>query len=272
MERVASDRGSYVVADGQRLKQVFINLISNAIKYNRPGGSVRVYVDRLSADRVRICIEDTGKGIPAESLPKLFVPFERLDAAASSVEGTGLGLALSRNLLELMGGSIEVQSTFGAGTTFEIELERTEPVAVTADELDQVGVLESKTYSKDRRLLYIEDTVANVRLIEAILKRRPSVKLLPAMLGQLGIDLAREHKPDMLLLDLHLPDIGGEEVLATFKADPKLRDIPVVILSADATKVHYDELMELGAVAYLTKPIGVEDLLNVVDRYAGDDR
>lgn len=260
----------YVIADRQRLKQVVINLLSNAIKYNRVDGEVRVRAEALDDERLLVTFADTGRGIGEESLAKLFTPFERLDAAETGVEGTGLGLALSRALVEAMGGGIGVESTLGAGTTFRIELSRGEPAAVSALEDEEQELLVPRAYAGERRLLYVEDTLANIRLVEAILRSRPSVHLLPAMMGGLGLELAREHLPDLVLLDLHLPDIGGEKVLAQLRADERTRDIPVVMLSADATRRTPGPLLEAGANAYLTKPIAVRRLLEVVDQYMGD--
>jgi signal transduction histidine kinase/ActR/RegA family two-component response regulator len=257
---------SYVRADNQRLKQVLINLLSNAVKYNREGGSVEVSVETEGSDRVRIAVTDTGRGIAPESIEKLFIPFERLDAD-SDVQGTGLGLALSQRLVEAMGGTLTVTSTPGEGSTFTVELARGEPAAVADADTEEREVVGERTYDGERSLLYIEDTVANVRLVEEILSSRPSVRLLPAGMGSLGLELAAEHRPDLVLLDLHLPDIGGEEVLAQLRADERTKDIPVVILSADATDRTPGPLLEAGAQAYLTKPIGVRELLKVVDTY-----
>jgi signal transduction histidine kinase/ActR/RegA family two-component response regulator len=267
---VVSAGSGYVLADNQRLKQVLINLLANAIKYNRRGGEVRIAVEAQGPDRVRVRVEDTGEGIAEASLSRLFVPFERLDAAASGVEGTGLGLALSRTLVEAMGGQIGVASTPGVGSAFWVELARGEPAAVETRLEDEQRVLQERRYSAERSLLYVEDTVANVRLIEEILRSRPSVRLLPAMMGQLGLELAREHVPDLIVLDLHLPDLGGEKVLAQLQADEKTRGIPVVILSADATRRQLEPLLAAGARDYLTKPIGVRRFLEVVDRYLAD--
>jgi signal transduction histidine kinase len=261
-----SDGSGYVRADSQSLKQVLINLLSNAVKYNREGGEVRVSVYAVGSDRMRIAVADTGPGIARESLTKLFTPFERLNAG-SDVQGTGLGLALSRSLVEAMGGSIEVESTPGEGSTFTVELARGEPAAVAAADGDERELVAARRYDGERRLLYIENTVANVRLIQEILRSRPSIKLLPAGMGRLGLELAAEHRPDMILLDLQLPDIGGEEVLARLREDERTRKIPVVILSADATERSRAPLLQDGARAYLTKPIGVRDLLGVVDEY-----
>ena len=262
----APDR--YAVADRQQLKQVLINLISNAIKYNRVNGDVRVAVQSSNGDQLRVVVEDTGAGIDQAGLAKLFVPFERLGAASSGVDGTGLGLALSRELINAMGGSIGIASTPGVGTRARVELRAGETAAVAVEaEEEEEALLALRQYSGERSLLYVEDTVANVRLIEAILTRRPSVHLLPAMLGELGLDLARQHHPDLILLDLHLPDLGGETVLERLLGDPGTRDIPVVILSADATQDRRDALVAKGARAYLTKPIGVRRLLEVIDEY-----
>jgi CheY-like chemotaxis protein len=187
------------------------------------------------------------------------------------VEGTGLGLALSRTLIEAMGGRLGVDSTPGVGSSFWVELTRQEPAAIEADAAEaQHALLAERVYARPRRLLYIEDTVANLHLIEEILRSRPSVHLLPSMLGQLGLELAREHRPDLILLDQHLPDLGGETVLVALKADHRTREIPVVILSADATPHAPAPLLRAGADAYLTKPIRVTRLLAVIDQHLGD--
>jgi signal transduction histidine kinase/ActR/RegA family two-component response regulator len=260
---------SYVFADNQRLKQVVINLVANAIKYNRRGGEVRIRVESAGADRVTINVIDSGKGIEQASLEKLFVPFERLDAATSGIEGTGLGLAVSRSLIEAMGGTIGATSTPGVGSVFFVELDQGEPLAVEEPESEEDPVLAVRLYGGDRRLLYIEDTLANVQVLEGILERRPSVRLIPAMLGRLGLDLAHEHRPHLILLDLHLPDLPGERVLVELQADDATRDIPVVILSADATRDRA-QFVASGAHAYLTKPIDLRRLLEVLDRFLAD--
>jgi signal transduction histidine kinase len=263
--RIAAGCG-YARADNQRLKQVIINLLSNAVKYNREGGEVTVSVEPEGSDRIRIAVADTGSGIDQESLERLFTPFERLNAG-SDVQGTGLGLALSRSLVEAMGGTLTVSSAPGEGSTFTVELARGEPVAVAAADTREHELVGERSYDGERSLLYIEDTVANVRLVEEILSSRPSIRLLPAGMGSLGLELATEHRPDLVLLDLHLPDIDGDEILARLRADERTKDIPVVILSADATDRTPGPLLEAGAQAYLTKPIGVRELLEVVDTY-----
>jgi CheY-like chemotaxis protein len=263
--RIAPGTG-YLRADAQRLKQVVINLLSNAVKYNREGGEVRVSVETVESDRVQIAVTDTGPGIDPNSLDKLFTPFERLNAGAD-VQGTGLGLALSRSLAEAMGGTLTVTSAVGEGSTFTIELGRGEPAAVAAAETQEHELVSERPYVGERRLLYIEDTVANIRLVEEILASRPSIRVLPAGMGSLGVELATQHQPDLVLLDLHLPDLDGHEVLARLREDERTREIPVVILSADATDRTPGPLLDAGAQGYMTKPIGVRELLEVVDTY-----
>jgi PAS domain S-box-containing protein len=265
-----SGGNDYVFADNQRLKQVVINLIANAIKYNRQGGEVRIVVESADGKRVRISVADSGRGIEQSSLSKLFVPFERLDAATSGIEGTGLGLAVSRSLIEAMGGTIGAASTPGVGSVFFLELDRGEPLAVEEPRREDDPLIAVRAYrGGERRLLYIEDTVANVQVIEGILERRPSIRLIPAMLGRLGLDLAHEHRPHLILLDLHLPDLPGERVLHELQADEATRGIPVVILSADATRDRA-QFVAAGAHAYLTKPIDLRRLLEILDRFLAD--
>jgi signal transduction histidine kinase/ActR/RegA family two-component response regulator len=265
---LAQAKSVYVSADPQRLKQVVINLLSNAIKYNREQGRAQLVVEDANG-HARISVSDTGPGIAADALGKLFVPFERLDAAGRGIEGVGLGLALSRSLMVAMGGTLDVESVFGEGSTFSIELPTTEPGAIVEEAEHVSKRMAIKEYSKPRTILYVEDVVANVQLIEAVLERRPGTRLISAMQGSSGLDLAREHKPDLMLLDLHLPDLEGLEVLRRMREDEATKDIPVVILSADATRRHLDALLEAGAVRYLTKPIGVRALLEVMDEQLG---
>jgi signal transduction histidine kinase/CheY-like chemotaxis protein len=256
----------YVQADHQRLRQVLINLLSNAVKYNRAGGSVVVRVNS-SGERIRIDVADTGYGLTQEQQERLFVPFERLDAASEGIEGTGLGLALSKQLVESMGGLLDVESTPDVGSTFSVDLAGVEPAVLQQDRRPHKRRPGPRTYTRERKVLYLEDMVANIKLVEQILRQRPDVTLLPAMLGGLAIELARQHRPDLALLDLHVADLDGEEVLRRLRTDPATADIPVVVLSADATPRQVERLESAGADAYLTKPIAVDEFLDTIDRF-----
>jgi len=255
------DADYYVTADRQRLKQVLLNLLSNAVKYNRPGGSVEVAVGRPQDGRLPITVADTGPGIPAALLGRLFAPFERLGAEGTRVEGTGLGLALSKGLVEAMGGALSVKSVVGRGSTFRIDLAAAEPPRG-----GEVRLLPRPGLTAGARtILYIEDNLSNLRLIESLLAQRPRVRLLSAMQGRLGLDLAMEHRPHLILLDLHLPDIPGEEALLRLRSAPETRDVPVVVISADATTGQADRLRALGAHAYLPKPLDVRRLIELLN-------
>jgi len=265
MSGLASD--GHVYADRQRLKQVLLNLLSNAIKYNKDGGEVTVSFARTDAERIRIIVADTGIGIPPDRFSGVFEPFERLGAETSDVQGTGLGLALSRRIVEAMGGSISFESQIGQGTTFTVEfacVEAPSDAAATTRNGEAInGVIEAPG-AKPHRILYIEDNLSNLTLVTHILERQVAVDLVPAMQGTLGIELAREHQPDLIILDLHLPDMPGDQVLRRLKADPVTSSIPVIVLSADAGKRQATRLMDAGAAEYLTKPLDVPLFLNAV--------
>lgn len=263
-------RSCYLLGDNQRVRQILLNLASNAVKYNRPGGTVNLRAARPTENRVRIEVIDTGHGISEDDLGRLFVPFERLDSAERGIEGTGLGLTLSRRLAESMGGQLDVSSTLDVGSTFWIEFPTVAPDAIEDARSSRSEIVAERRFERQKRVLYVEDMVANVRLVEEILKRRPDVMLVPSMLGGAAVELAREYGVDLVLLDLHLPDIGGEEVLARLRANPATAAIPVVVLSADATDRQFHRLIDAGAADYLTKPISVRRMLEVVDHYLHD--
>lgn len=255
----------YVLADRQRLRQILLNLLSNAIKYNRAGGSVSVECTEIGS-RVRFSISDTGVGISADKLPKLFTPFERLGAENSGIEGTGLGLALSRRLAELMGGSLGVESVVGKGSTFWVEVPcTTSPFQVVPSGLHDAAP-SKPTASPTNTVLYIEDNLSNLQLVEGILADRRDIKLLVAMRAELGLELALQHLPDLILLDLNLPDMSGHEVLKRLRSNPRASAIPVVMISADAMSEQVDRLVAAGATAYLTKPLEIPLFFETIDR------
>jgi protein-histidine pros-kinase len=253
----------HLKADRQRLKQVLLNLFSNAVKFNRPEGDVRIAGER-EGGWFSILVTDTGEGIDPEQIGNLFTAFDRLGAEKRGIEGTGLGLALSKSLVETMGGSLEADSVLGRGTTFRVRLPITEPTTATEGE-ESVFAPADPVAGETRTILYIEDNLANLQLIQGILAYRPSITLVSAMHGGLGLDLARQHHPDLILLDLHLPDVSGEEVFKLLKEDPATRAIPVVIVSADASKETLRRLEGSGASRFLTKPVNVGQFLETID-------
>ena len=256
----------FVRADRQRLNQILLNLMSNAIKYNRPGGSVTVSCDEAAGRRVRISITDTGVGIRPDKLALLFTPFERLGADQTGIEGTGLGLALSRGLAEAMGGRIGVASDVDRGSTFWIELTRAIAPASDSSQPPETPTSPASVDYVSGTILYIEDNTSNVRLVERVLKqRRPAITLLHASDGATGVNMALTQKPDLILLDLHLPDAPGDEVLRRLWEDTRTRHIPVAVLTADATLSQSRRLIATGAKAYLTKPLDVSKMLAVID-------
>ena len=267
--RVEDADGFHVLADRQRLKQVLLNLLSNGVKYNREGGEVAVTWERSSPDKLRIRIADTGVGIPEDVMERLFAPFDRLGAETTAVEGTGLGLALSKGLVEAMGGSIEADSQAGSGSVFSLELSLAEAPLQRYQRERPEGEDTQGDEVPARTILCIEDNLSNLNLIERILAGRPHFRLLSAMQGSLGLELAREHRPDLILLDLHLPDVAGDEALRKLRQDPTTRRIPVVMISADATHGEIKRLLAAGADDYLTKPLDVKRFLEVVEEKLG---
>jgi len=265
----ANDWG-HVAADRQRLLQVLLNLLSNAVKYNRTGGSVEVVADRLAGDRIRIAVTDTGTGIRPEDLGRVFDPFDRLGAEKTSVQGTGVGLTLSKHLVERMGGALTVTSEFGVGSTFTVEVAAVDAPSPAAPASPATAAVTSATGSL--HILHVEDNPANLALVEQVLARRRGVELQAAMYGGLALELARARRPDLILLDLHLPDMLGTEVFDRLQAEPATAGIPVVVVSADATPTQVDRLRAAGVAGYLTKPIDVRELLSVVERVSAGER
>lgn len=260
----------YVFADRQRLKQILINLLSNGIKYNRHGGSVSVSSFEPSRGLLRIQVTDTGPGISPENRELLFVPFERLGAEQTLIEGTGVGLALSRGLASAMGGRLEVDSAVGRGSTFWIEFPVVEDPAHKLDQVEE-SAPQPPTVSDKLVVLHIEDNPANVSLVERVLAQRPELEVVHAMQGRTGLDVARREPPALILLDLNLPDMDGAEILKELRANPRTAAIPVIVVSADAMPRQMQHLLSAGASAYLTKPIDIRELLQQVDELLDAD-
>ena len=263
-----------VLADKIRLKQVLLNLTINAIKYNRLNGLVSIKTELQPTDghgnsNIRISISDTGNGIKPEDIGKLFQPFERIGADQTETEGTGLGLMVVMKLTEAMGGAVGVESEPGVGSIFWIELPQIEKQAKVGRQKEadsrQMAIHENE---KDATILYIEDNLSNTVLVEEIFEvYRPTIKLITSIYGKQTVKLAKEHKPCLILLDLDLPDIKGNEVLELLFADPLTKSIPVIIISANAMPFQIEKLMKAGAIAYLTKPLVVVQLLKTIDQY-----
>ena len=256
----------FVDADRTRLKQVLINLLSNAIKYNQPNGTVVVDCRMNTPERVRVSIADSGAGLPPELLQQLFQPFNRLGQERSTEEGTGIGLVMSKRLVEMMGGIIGVDSTVGMGSVFWFELNSANEPQLDAD-LTQLLVAEAQVQREVplRTLLYVEDNPANLKLIEQLIARRPDIRLLTARDGNTGIQLARANQPALILMDINLPGISGIEALKILREDPATTHIPVIALSANAMPRDIEKGLQAGFFRYLTKPIKVPEFMETIE-------
>ena len=258
-------RDRYVMADPLRLRQAVLNLLSNAIKYNRAGGRLRLMTEVTGDGALRIHVADTGEGLSEEQLRRLFVPFDRLGAEQSGVAGAGLGLVLSQRLVELMGGRLTATSEIGVGSTFTIELGLTAAPEVSTDEPVAVKGSNGHGSLEGRRVLYIEDNVANLDLVRELLGVS-GAEVITARDGRSGFGLARKRRPDLILLDLNLPDLGGEQVLSALAADRALSEIPVIAVTADASRGTKLEMYGRGIAAYVTKPFDSATLLGSVEQ------
>ncbi|GAB3629942.1 hypothetical protein GCM10027419_47990 [Pandoraea terrae] len=258
----------FVRADRTRLKQILINLLSNAVKYNRERGTVEVMRGMRTPDRVRISVQDSGAGLSPEQLAQLFQPFNRLGQEAGPEEGTGIGLVVAKRLIELMGGAIGVESTVGAGSVFWIEMDSAPAPQIVAAGAEPAAPAKAPVEdgASVHTLLYVEDNPANLKLVEQLIARRADMRLLTAATGRLGIELARAALPQVILMDIHLPDISGVEALKILRTDPATAHIPVIALSASAMPDDIKKGMKAGFFRYLTKPIKLDafmDALNV---------
>ncbi len=271
--------GDFVLADRQRLVQALLNLLSNAVKYS--GNDAHIFVEAsreweadapagpmrprgTRSEFLRLGVRDTGPGFTDEDKARLFQPFERLGAERTTVPGTGLGLALTRKLVQGMHGTIGVESERNVGSTFWIRLNRS-PIAAPKPRVRRKPPVAIPVVDCERTVLYVEDNLTTIGLMEEVFSMRPQIHLLTAMQGGLTLELAREHHPDLIVLDLHLPDIQGDEVLAQLRADPRTAGIPVVMCSADATERRRKQLIAAGARGYLTKPVKVQRFLRMLD-------
>jgi PAS domain S-box-containing protein len=260
----------YVHADRTRVKQVMINLLSNAIKYNREGGTVIVECAKSGENRVRVSVTDTGAGLAPEQLGQLFQPFNRLGKESSTEEGTGIGLVVTKQLVELMGGVIGVASRVGVGSMFWFELTASTAPELALDSIGEIGAAEgeaamAQASPSQRTMLYVEDNPANLALVEQLIARRSDLKLLTAVNGHLGIQLARAVKPDVILMDINLPGISGFGALEVLRKDPLTAHIPVMALSANAVPHDIEKGLDAGFFRYLTKPIKVIEFMDALD-------
>jgi CheY-like chemotaxis protein len=260
----------YIHADLTRVKQVMINLLSNAIKYNRTGGIVTVRCSRQDHNRVRVYVKDTGAGLAPEQIAQLFQPFNRLGQEDSTEEGTGIGLVVTKQLVELMGGQIGVESSRGVGTEFWVEFAASGETALDVPKVSGVAKKPSadavaQAPAAQRTLLYVEDNPANLALVEQLIERRSDLKLLTAINGHLGIVLARACQPDVILMDINLPGLSGFGCLKVLQNDPTTAHIPVLALSANAVPRDIEKGMDAGFFRYLTKPIKVVEFMDALD-------
>jgi signal transduction histidine kinase/CheY-like chemotaxis protein/HAMP domain-containing protein len=260
--------GLSVIADRVRLKQVLLNIVSNAIKYNRPGGSVSITIRKLADKKILISVQDTGIGISPENLGEIFKPFQRIESNIAIVEGTGIGLTISRRLVELMNCSLEAQSEEGKGSCFSITLPEGKG-RLPLEEAEFVAKPDS-AHSKNRennlQILYIEDNPANMDLVAAILFRH-DLKLLQAPDANLGIELAKAHKPDLILMDINLPGMDGYEALKVIRTEPSLASVPVIALSAHSMESDIKKGLSAGFNDYICKPIQVAPFLKKVNHF-----
>jgi PAS domain S-box-containing protein len=256
----------FVKADRTRIKQVLINLLFNAIKYNKPGGAVAVECALVPAEVIRISVRDTGAGLAQEQLAQLFQPFNRLGKESSAEEGTGIGLMVTKRLVDLMGGAIGVESTVGVGSVFWVELGLTGAPHLAIPDIElEVLKRPPAPGAPARTLLYVEDNPANLELVEQLIARRPDLRMLSAAEANLGIEFARTYQPAVILMDINLPGISGIQAMQILRADPSTAHIPIIALSANAVPRDIEKGLEAGFFTYLTKPIKVNEFMEALD-------
>ena len=261
------DEPCFVLADRTRVKQILINILSNSIKYNRTDGSVTVEWAASPPCSIRVSIRDTGAGLPPEKLAQLFQPFNRLGQEGSAEEGTGIGLVVTKRLVQLMGGTIGVESVVGAGSVFWVELNSAVAPIITTIESELAASVHREICAgaPRRTLLYVEDNLANLKLVEQIIARRPDIRLLTAVDGNLGIALARSAQPDVILMDINLAGMSGIEAMQILHKFPETAHIPVMALSANAIPHDIERGLAAGFFRYLTKPIKIGEFMEALD-------
>jgi signal transduction histidine kinase/CheY-like chemotaxis protein len=259
-------RPCYISADRMRVKQVLINLLFNAIKYNRPNGRVTVDFVQTATRTLRISVRDTGAGLPPEQVAQLFQPFNRLGQDVGTEQGTGIGLVVTKRLVEVMGGTIGVESTVGDGSIFWVELElASAPQLALADDVHPSAMRAPHADAPVRTLLYVEDNPANLELVEQLVARRRDLRLLSAADGRLGLEYARAHLPAVILMDINLPGISGTEAMKILRSNPETAHIPIIALSANAVPRDIQQALEDGFFNYITKPIVVGQFMDALD-------
>ena len=256
---------SYVKADRTRLKQVLINLLFNAIKYNQPAGHVSVECAEPTPGTLRISVRDTGAGLTPEQVSQLFQPFNRLGQEAGREEGTGIGLVVTQRLVHLMGGEIGADSSRGVGSVFWVEMALATAPGLALEISAEPPPAETLDDAVMQTVLYVEDNPANLELVEQILARRANLRLLGAADASLGIEFARVYKPSVILMDINLPGISGTEAMKLLRGDPVTAHIPIIALSANAVPRDIQRGMEAGFFNYITKPIKVSQLMDAID-------
>ncbi len=268
IDKITSQNSAHIFADKTRLKQVLLNLLSNGIKYNRKEGSVTLSLEEPKDGTINLLVTDTGMGIPSEKLEKIFVPFDRLDAEGSEVEGTGIGMTISKKLIELMNGRIHVHSTMGKGSQFSVSLPSCDPKKIDKKyEFLPLESSSSETSTQKLTVLYIEDNKTNVLLVQDILSDFPEVTILTAPQAAMGLDLAYAHQPDLILMDINLPGMDGFEALKRLQNMEETHDTPVIALSANAMQKDIDRAKKAGFKDYITKPIDISKLKKKIDEY-----